>query len=344
MKKTLIILIMLLFTLTLVSCNDPQYTYYKTPYEEPEKVPLKVDSLIIEDIFGDEQTITSDTPFYDLLLYIDFTFNNHEIAYDRENIFDIKYKLGDNDEIHTTGVLYVRDSYSSLWNLETLDKDGNIFKFQKYDFLKHNVSELDENDIYMEEHNYHLFSYKDEFAMNGYDRLSYKGETSSQRYVADYPIWPKEGTKFSEMFVSTYNFIRMFDTFKLFEKYEEFNYNSVNYNLEENVIRTITLYDEYILLEQSSPFLGLPIGPKEIQYAYYKNCLGNQCMVTQTVRYNLELRHIDFVSIKGESMSTFLAPNTKLELDISVHINPISHEQYNIKRDKLIDYVQKNAK
>jgi hypothetical protein len=342
MKKTLIFIFMLLFTLTLVSCNDDK-TEDKTEKEKTKEL-IPVDSVTVKDKNEEDFIITKDTPFYEVFELVNIDWNsNSKLCEGYVVFFDANIKHGDSENVHITGELYQPDLNTYYWNLETADKNQKKYTFEMYfsNIMEKNDSGETIKFLYQQ---YNLHRYGEELAMFGFDDGILDGKEISAYYYGKYPSSPEGNTDFSNLFNSTYELVKIFNTHRLFDEYHDVEYRGEVFSLEEHVSRSFKLYEDYIVFELSTPFGDNLGGVGQEIYSYYNSSISGNYKLTQTVKYNIRTKKIETVSIRGNVLQSSGYNNTPMTLDINVEFEQISKKKFNNEVDKLIDFVRKNAK
>lgn len=343
MRKIVILVFMMLFVLTLVSCGEVSKTEVETfeqqeTDEKDETIELvEVDSIVLKDNFGNEHVITKESSFYEVLGLLNIEKNNYSNCKDRIVTIESEIKFGDSDKHYIDGKFFVKDENTTYWDLETHTKKSDVLKFQQYDYSVHyGANEFVEN----------VFSrhqYKGELAINGLEYSASNGTSTYNRYSGNYPIYPLENWECYELYKRTNDFIGMFTFFELFKTYDDITFNGKTYSLEEHVNRSFKLYEDCIIFEQTSPFGMYPKGIEEEKFVYYNGCIGHNCELTQIVKFNIETKNIEYVEVSGKTLSTYVAPLLELEIDVTFSLEQFDSTIYNKSLNDLIDFVKENA-
>lgn len=344
MRKIVILVFMMLFVLTLVSCGEVSKTEVETfeqqeTEEKEETIELvEVDSIVLKDNFGNEHVITKESSFYEVLGLMKFSDNNYETIDSRVAKFDVTFKLAEQEKVHLTGELYHFSPTKFFWNLKIEDKNKNVFTFQEFRENSHvdneNITEIV----------YRRYKYKDEIAMRGYEYIVKDGVSTRADYGGRYPSIPQNDTELGEMYHQATTFVTMFNLFKFFVIPTDFEHNNEIYSLTEDITRNFTLYNEMIVFEQTSPVIGdiYTANPKERIPFYYKAKSGNY-KVTQKATFDINTRELKYVVIKGKTISTRFIANADLSLDINVEFEELSEEVYKPIINELMEDIKKNA-
>ena len=124
--------------------------------------------------------------------------------------------------------------------------------------------------------------------------------------------------------MTEYNVIEVFDT-------------GLNFN--QHVKKEIKLYENYIVFEESSPFLNghdARRGSRE----YYLKCLNKKNIVTQAAYYNINTGQFDCFRLYGETFDIY---SGFVELDVKVYLHNFDEKEAKNKANDLVRYVKRKS-
>ena len=329
MKKIFLLLFMLLFVLTLVSCGDK-----KTQEIEKIKELVPVDSVMVKDENEEEFLITKNTPFYDALNCFDLTYKENKMIE-----FDSKIKLGDNEKAVATVIAYYANNNDYLFDYEL--KDG-IRTFTAQEYFK----TVYQDNLNWSRKTFSKYTYGFQKAFCGQEIICENANNTLITYSnINYPLTPNPGTDFSNAEAQARKLTQMLIFFSFFIKYDDFVFDGEKIVVEDYVTRSFELYEDTIVFTQTAPFVTDRImGPNSTKYAFYKNCISGGCEITQTVMFDLKTRQIEYVEVKGNTFSSAIQTNFPLEVDVIAKVSKLDVNKYEEVVNTLVDYVMKNSK
>lgn len=337
MKKTLLITTMILLcTCTLSSCK-------KLNIVEERKIVLgeEVSSQTIN-VNDEVINIDKDSDFYLTLNQLN-TFNpTGNVAYKAS--YDAKYKIENEKQMYINENCY-------YYNNKT-DEQSENFRFceirakkewsnavgEFLDYGHEKLSLLDKKTI--ERDTFTKYSYKSEKSFGGQQLVDGKMKLYSN---SRFPLMPKPGTEFAKMESSAKFISQFFVTTRFMEKYNDIEVNDTVLNFNQHVTKEIKLYENYIVFEESSPFLkgaGAFIGSPAEKKAYYLRCLNNKNTVTQTAYYNINTGKFDCFSLYGETFDIY---SGFIELDVKVYLHNFDEKEAKNKVNDLVRYIKRKS-
>lgn len=337
MKKTLLITTMILLcTCTLSSCNKLNIVEERRIVlgEEVSSQTINVNDEVIN--------IDKDSDFYLTLDQLD-TFNKTgNISYKAS--YDAKYKIENEKQMHINQNNYyyknkTDEQYEDFSFAEIrAKKEGSNAVGEFLDYGHEKLSLLDKKTI--ERDMFTKYSYKSEKTFGGQQLVDGK----MKLYLnSRFPSSPEPGTKFAEMESSAKFIRRYFVTTRFMTEYKDIEVNDTVLNFNQHVKKEINLYKNYIVFEESSPFLNgeaASIGSLAQIKANYLKCLNKKNIVTQAAYYNINTGQFDCFRLYGETFDIY---SGFVELDVKVYLNDFDEKEAKNKVNDLVRYVKRKT-
>ena len=322
MKKMYKIIMMLLVILTLVSCTSNEEKYELDIFKIKEiNLGNEADSVVING-----ETINNSLDFYELYSKIDqFTFykKNKLISYNADMLIE-----GDSKSFINMNISC--DEFSELVEFRTKEEDSNdVSNIEEYSFYNADTKERKQFARYL---------YKEEKAFGGLEFISGKNTIYSSK---KFPMMPDMNTELADMQIRSTNFRSILLTSNsLFKKIESFESNGITYSYEEYIQSKYTIYENYIVFEQVTPFFGLTnVGSDP--YINYIRCINSGLSTKIVAYYDINLNEIVSVKINGNHHQTML--NKVIDLNVELFVYDLDKTIYDSKVKSLIDYVKDNS-
>ena len=327
MKKITALLLMLAIALSLCSCGGGN-SQDKFDIAQTRDIVLgdEVDSVVFTTPSGEKYTFDNNSDFYEI-------FNN--ISSEFENGMKCSYvaetKVADQSKSYINMNSYHTDDADFYESRVKKDGDDEFAIIDEYTSNK-----LSEESGRYEMTSFGRYIYKEEKAFGGYD-----GGTS---YASDeYPLIPAAGTDLGEMHARGGYLRSLINSTELFGQYEAFENDGKTYDFEEFVTREFKLYENYIVLKQTSPFLSTYGSMGQDSYLVYMQFKNTDCSVTQEAYYNVETGKLELVKIYGDTMwHTAAYYGRKAEIDVQMYVYDLDEAECKERIDDLIDYVKSN--
>lgn len=344
--KKFIILTILLLSLFLISCEKSEEEK-KDNQNDISSLGKEVDTILYTSTNGDEITLNKDMEFYDVLniLGISNPINNKKYSVNAE--FQIE---NENRIILNAEFCSVKDGSLKIVNANYSNSE-DVFVMKR--FFSTNI-DYNENIALSTVNDFNYYEYESDVAIYGFESYSEKisnGREYTQSLCVNtyyqnenYPSSPLENTRMHDIYEDSelvFSHINTFSTY--FDQFpENIEIDGVTYNLEQNVIRTFTFYENYILLEQTSPYAIKPFRGVNLENTkdYYKSCLNKSLSFTQKVVYDVNKRSVAEVSLTGNTMSWWYLENLEITIDINIKNFEINEIEDSKKVEDLISYIK----
>ena len=353
MKKFLVILALLLITLSLASCTkdkpveptpdpvaptvnaDPLEALKNFDIVETKDIVLgnKVDSVVITASNGEKVTVDNTTGFYQIFAKIGFEFREPGSKYS----CSAEMKLGDQTKSFINMNAYYLENAEFYEFRTKRDGDDTVASMEEYSYVK-----------YLENHqneriDFTRYLYKDEKAFGG-------GEINANDHVIyrseEYPIIPQTGTELNEMQARSISLRTLILFTQFFRNYAPYETNDGTIDFNALVTREYEIYENYIVLRQTAPFLDLPTlsSPQNAQI-FYARITSAEYSVTQEAYYNIETGKIEMIKVYGSTMSHVAGGyyGNDLEINMHIYIHDTAETEATQKVNDLIAYVKENA-
>lgn len=337
MKKRLLITTMILLcTCTLSSCNKLNIVEERRIVlgEEVSSQTINVNDEVIN--------IDKDSDFYLTLDQLD-TFNKTDnISYKAS--YDAKYKIENEKQmyINQNNYYYKNKTDEQFEDFSFAErrakKEGSNAVGEFLDYVHEKLSLLDSKVI--ERDMFTKYSYMSEKAFAGSQLVDGKMKFYSN---SRFPTSPEPGTEFAKMESSAKFISQFFVTSHFMTEYNDIEVNDTVLNFNQHVKKEIKLYENYIVFEESSPFVngyGTSIGSPAQKKAYYLRCLNNENTVTQTAYYNINTGKFDCFRLYGE---TYDHASRFVELDVKVYLHDFDEKEAKNKVNDLVRYVKRKS-
>jgi hypothetical protein len=333
MKKTLLITTMILLcTCTLSSCK-------KLNIVEERKIILgeEVSSQTIN-VNDEVINIDKDSDFYLTLNQLDTFKKTDNVAYKAS--YDVKYKIENEKQMYINENYYfymnTTDEQSETFSFaeRRAKKEGSsaVGEFLEYDYIK--LSLLDKKTIKRDM--FTKCSYKFEKSFGGQQLVDGKMKLYSN---SRFPVYPELGTELAKM-ESSAKFLRHYFITNRFMRENDIEVSDTVLNFNQHVKKEIKLYENYIVFEESSPFLNghdARRGSRE----YYLKCLNKKNIVTQAAYYNINTGQFDCFRLYGEAL--FDIYSGFVELDVKVYLHNFDEKEAKNKVNDLVRYVKRKS-
>lgn len=330
MRNIFFLIITLLLTLTLISCDKNEDDIYQS-----KEIVLgnKVDSVKITNSSGVEMNIDNSLDCYEL-----YSFLNQFKITQKDKMFSYNsiIKLGENSKSYIQ-MNYYLDEFSEMFHFVT-KKDGSdkIATIYEYDYLEIIENEGDNIGL-VKRKEYEKYSYKNDLAFIG----SETDENGTRFYKSNrYPNVPTQNSELADMQSRSYQLKNtLFSMNSLFTKYGSFEFSGKSYNLDELITSNYELYENYIILEQNNPFLLSSLNMLEAKFIAYQRALASKKSVNIKLYYNINTCEFEAFMMSGSCFKESI----DVQLDIEAYIFDLDKTAYNEKENSLIDYVQEHS-
>ena len=356
MKKLFYSIIILIFCFTLIACesekpndlpkeNNDNNNNLGLIIEKEIKLGQEQKSVVLnidgKEVLVDENCLFEEL-YYDIIHM--FTNRNHGLY-----SCNISYKIEDEPTNYSNINIYKYQDYQDNCNIygtyevgRLKDQNSNdIFKCEEYFFRKDNSGNKDQYII----HEFSKFLYKDEIAFAGDEFNTFTSE--HHRYNNNNIPQHPEGTEFVRMQNSYVNAKRFINVMDLFARYASFEFEGNTYEFDSYIKADFKIYDNYIVLKETTPFYLGAVSDPRARYTWYQSCLNKDCLVTQEAYYNISTGKIDCIKIYGNSINNGLLLTTqsccKVEFDIEIYVHDLKTDEYNQKVSQLVEYIKSNA-
>jgi hypothetical protein len=334
MKKTLLITTMILLcTCTLSSCK-------KLNIVEERKIILgeEVSSQTIN-VNDEVINIDKDSDFYLTLNQLNTINKTGNVAYKAS--YDTKYKIENEKQMYINENHYYyrnqtdeqSEDFSFVERRAKKEGSNAVGEFLEYDYIK--LSLLDKKTIKRDM--FTKCSYKFEKSFGGQQLVDGKMKLYSN---SRFPVYPELGTELAKM-ESSAKFLRHYFITNRFMRENDIEVSDTVLNFNQHVKKEIKLYDNYIVFEESSPFLLLSgIGNLDQIKENYLKCLNKKNIVTQAAYYNINTGQFDCFSLYGEAFDIY---SGFVELDVKVYLHNFDEKEAKNKVNDLVRYVKRKS-
>lgn len=336
MKRLFLILLILLSTIFMTSCNDiPLPGIKKEPNIFMEKEIVlgeEVSSLKVLNNQGEEITVDYSLSFFELYNSLNPFFASKEnkiVSYSGEI-------QGENDIKSYVHLNIYQDELSMLFHYET-SKEGSddVATVMEYNYLETFIDE-EENEVVSSRMEYSKYTYKDDKAFGGFEEnsngiVNYKNEK--------YPIVPTTGSELNDMYVRSIilkNYVGLIDN--LFPQYGVID----SINVGEKVTSSYKLYENYIVFEQDNPYLSLlsEFYDGRLYPQLLKISNGNYSNKV-TAYYNIKTGEIETVTLVGQTYIKVV--DRMFDTNITINVFDLDENKYLNKVESLVVYVRGNS-
>ncbi len=327
MKKITALLLMLAIALSLCSCGGGN-SQDKFDIAQTRDIVLgdEVDSVVFTNVIGEKYTFDNNADFFDLLGKVKFRFGDAaKYSYIAET------KLADQSKSYINMNSYHLEDADFYESRIKKDGDDEFAAIDEYTFQKLSVESGR-----FEMTSFARYTYKEDKAFGGFE--------GSTHYSSDeYPLIPASGSELGEMHARSGYLKNLINYTRFFGQHEEFENDGKTYDFDEFVTREYKLYENYIVLKQTAPFLSInTIGMD--RYLTYMQLKSSDYSITQEAYINVETGNPELVKIYGDTMwHTSQYYGRKAEIDIQIYVYyDIGESESKEKIDDLIDYIKSN--
>ena len=273
---------------------------------------------------GEKTTFCNTDDFYTILDKISV-----EYEYGKKYVIDAKIKLNDESASFINLDWYhYEDDYLQKYKINN-EGDRNVALIDKYGTQGFNTR-------------FERYTYKDEKAFLGVERQT-GGGSRTEYSSSKYPKIPQTDTELGQMMFLAEDFDYFLGMANLFSYCEVPPTMGVDIN--ELISVEYKLYENYIVLKQTAPFLTLYFPDVSYnEYIFYKQAEASGCSIIQEAYCNVETGEIELIRIYGDTtMHTLNRWGDKWEVDIKMYVYDIDEAEFKKEVDELIDYVKSNA-
>ena len=325
MKKIIAILSLISILFSFSSCSNNPFDL-RPDYLKERGIVLgrKVKSVDFTSKNGEKITFNDTDSFYTILDKIELDYLSG-----KKCVFDAKIKLDDETPIFINEELYrSEDAYLDKCRIH---KEGEL-----------SIATIDTYSTKTYDRIFEKYTYKDEMAFFGVVEQAFAG-VSTEYSSKKYPKLPEADTELFQMRSISDDFGYFIGEASLFR------YSTVpsqtGLNINELITVGYTLYENYIVLRQTAPFISLQFPNFSYdEYVFYKQAEASDCSIIQEAYCNVETGKIELIRFYGDTtMHTINHWGDKWEVDIKIYVYDIDEAEFKKEVDKLADYVKSNA-
>ena len=327
MKRNIAILFLFSMILSLISCTTPKDDIF-----ESNDIVLgnEVNSVEITTDDGEKITFDNTADFFDIFNEIEFEFEEG-----KKYSFDAEMQLQDQPKFYIKSNVYYLDE-AVFREFET-KRDRDIIAAWGEEYFVEEFSE-DSGNVNMSFHRYE-YLYEKAFGSMENNKNGTVSHTSNS-----YPMIPAYDTELGKRHYDFEKFHSVVQYAEFFKHYELENDGTRTIDYNELAKREYKLYENYIVLKQTAPFLSLAaLGGYDPQIKYL-SVKGADCSVTQEAYYNIKTGEIELIKVYGNTkFHTLEYLQRELKIDMEIYIYDIDKAELQEKVDALIDYVKSNV-
>ncbi len=349
MKKLFLIIIILLFSFTLIACDtnksieqaDIDNSDLGLVIEKEIELGEERESVILN-IDGTEVLVDDNYSFRELYRIIPEFNNNNSGLYS----YDIEYRIDDEIPNYTNVNVYNYNEYQDNYQIERTyevarSKDQNskhIYKAETYYF-----NQVDTANLYQFiKHTFEKRLYKNEMSFCGTVVNTFKSNPHTLYSNKNIPTSPERETDLLSMTLKSQRAQKL-KILMLFEQFDSFEFEGNTYEFNSYITSNFKIYDNYIVFKEITPFYKGEWIAKSEWYYWYQSCLNNDLLVTQEAYYNISTGKIDHVRVYGKIVDFFhysrFEPST-IEIDIKLYIHNFKIDEYDKKVSRLVRYIK----
>lgn len=254
--------------------------------------------------------------------------------------YDAKYKIENEKQVYINMNNYyyknrTDDYYEDFNFLEIRAKEGSSAVGEFLDYIHEKLAFLEGK--YIEKDTFSKYSYLSKKAFIGSQLVDGKMKFYSNSI---FPASPEPGTEFAKMESSAKFIWQFFCQSNFMTEYNDIEVNDTVLDFNQHVKKEIKLYENYIVFEESSPFVNCVFSRGPETHAYYLKCLSNENTVTQTAYYNINTGQFDCFSLYGKTYDFF---QRFVELDVKINLFNLDKKEAKNKVDDLVSYIKRKS-
>lgn len=324
---------------------EPSLPEVETPNKSDEIIlGDEVSSQTFIDYEGFEHTITKDSDFYDILKIIGNPyFLNVKASYYMEE------SINDEQKVISSGDIWFNEKSTLFISQARFADSVNNAYIQEYSFSDYILKDGNMSRTF---NTFNSYTYLNEKAFGGQEINDLEG-IYNHYYSYDYPMMPPSfsddpDAKLGILHARADRIRQIINIEKpmIYHYPNNYEVNGKVIDLDSYITESFKLYDNYIVLEQISPFpstFNTFIGKDIEKYALINGCIANGISAKHTIIYDISKGKIVSYSISGTVYSVKIAPLLILNINITFKFNDIDENEYNAKLNNLIKYVKDNT-
>lgn len=344
MKKYCYLIMVLLFSIVMISCDKEEEEITENLVDDNEEIVLgeEVDSVTIKLDDENEITFTKESDFYDVLDLVYLNYNNKKISFYYED------QMGDEAKTISQGSLYLADNYSYFICDVNFEGSSDVASIKEYSYRQNTIVN---NQNYMFYNFYSSYSYLNEKAFGGQE-IDTKNNINTTYRSSVYPMMPPVATEGSDEMLgkmqirgSRIKTIIYSEVPAVYKYSSEYSVNGKVYDLASYVTESFKLYNNYIVFEQTSPFafdMRKMFGHDSLKYALIEKSISS-CSVKHTVIYDINKKEVVSYSLLGDALSLQINSGIIMSINLTMKYSEINESELNKSVNELKDYIYANC-